>query len=70
MNMESTRGRQEVQRFNFGNCKVPVKDCKNNKILCKIEEVWTMTLRSTHGDKGSTNIQFLEVQLSREVLEK
>jgi hypothetical protein len=32
--------------------KVPAKDCKNNKILCKIKEVWTMSMRSTHGDEG------------------
>jgi hypothetical protein len=49
--MESTQGRRAVQTFNFGNCEVSAKGCKNNKILHKIEEVWIMTLGSTHGDE-------------------
>jgi hypothetical protein len=67
--MGSTQGQQEVQRFNLRNYKVPANGCKNNKILIKIEEVRTMTPRSTHGDRGSINVQFFEVQLSHEVLE-
>jgi hypothetical protein len=40
------------QKFNFGHCRVLTKVPKNNKIVHKVMEVWTMTLGSTHGYKG------------------
>jgi hypothetical protein len=46
-----------------------VKDCKNDKSIRKINEVCLVTLRSTHGVDKKYNIQFPEVQLSRELLE-
>jgi hypothetical protein len=56
--------------FKFGKCRVPAKGWKNDKIIRKIIEVRPVTLGSTHDDDKKYKYSFLEVQLSREVLEK